>query len=133
MVWYVQGSLPVEWGIDATFPKLRNLSLSFNSLLGGTLPSQWGSDGSSLKGLAKLEINNCHVTGTLPDAWAQNLPSLKDVNVSTNALTGEPLPGSFRYNAWVILEASAPNAPLACVLLQGGCATQGLYPHHGAR
>ncbi|BDA46092.1 probable leucine-rich repeat receptor-like serine/threonine-protein [Coccomyxa sp. Obi] len=85
---FIQGSLPVEWGIEATFPKLQNLTLSFNSLLGGTLPSQWGSDGSSLRSLSKLEINNCNVTGTLPAAWAQNLPSLKDINVSTNALTG---------------------------------------------
>ncbi|CAL8462229.1 g1760 [Coccomyxa elongata] len=91
---FIQGLLPVEWGIDATFPKLQNLTLSFNSLLGGTLPSQWGSDGSSFRSLTKLEINNCHVKGTLPDAWAQNLPSLKDVNVSTNALTGT-LPSSW--------------------------------------
>lgn len=96
----------MEWGIEATFPKLQNLTLSFNSLLGGTLPSQWGSDGSSLRSLSKLEINNCHVTGSLPDAWAQNLPSLKDVNVSTNALTGESSSLSFCWGSRCLLISS---------------------------
>jgi hypothetical protein len=83
-----QGALPVEWGLDNSFPALQNLTLSFNPGLGGTLPAEWGSDNSSFKALTKLEINNCNVTGTLPAAWATTLPSLKDINVSSNALTG---------------------------------------------
>jgi hypothetical protein len=88
----MQGSLPVDWGLDTTFPKLQNLTLSFNPSLGGTLPEAWGSDGSSFQVLSKLEINNCNVSGTLPAAWATTLPALKDINVSTNSLTGESWP-----------------------------------------
>jgi len=83
--------VPVDWGIDASFPKLQNLTLSFNPFLSGTLPEAWGSDGSSFKVLSKVEINNCNISGSLPAAWASNLPMLKEVNVSTNAITGDAL------------------------------------------
>lgn len=80
--------MPADWGLDYSFPVLKNLTLSFNPNLAGTLPAAWGSDNSSMKSLNRLEINNCNVSGTLPAAWANTLPKLQQLNLSANALTG---------------------------------------------
>ena len=33
-------------------------------------------------------MNNCNYTGTLPAAWAAQLPALREINASSNYLTG---------------------------------------------
>ena len=84
----VQGTIPEEWGEEALFPKLVNLTLSYNEALSGSLPASWGADNSSLTGLQLFQANNCNLTGPLPANWSMNLPALKDINISSNALTG---------------------------------------------
>ena len=74
------------------FPKLVNLSLAYNDPLSGTLPASWGADNSSLARLQLFEANNCNLTGPLPANWSTYLPALKDINISSNALTGLSLP-----------------------------------------
>ena len=85
---WVQGTIPAEWGGNALFPKLVNLSLSYNPPLSGTLPANWGSDNSSLTSLQLFQANNCNLTGPLPANWSMYLPALKDINISSNALSG---------------------------------------------
>ena len=85
----LQGEIPDEWGESGSFPILRNLSLSFNSLT-GDLPADWGSDASSLQNLTHLNISNCGLNSTLPKDWARNLPSLVSLNLSANTLSGDP-------------------------------------------
>lgn len=84
----LQGEIPDEWGELGSFPILRNLSLSFNSLT-GDLPADWGADGSSLQNLTHLNITNCGLNSTLPKDWARNLPSLASLNLSANTLSGD--------------------------------------------
>ena len=88
----VQGTIPAAWGTNAMFPKLANLSLAYNSPLSGTLPASWGADNSSLTGLQLFQANNCNLTGPLPANWSTYLPALKDINISSNGLTGVILP-----------------------------------------
>ncbi len=85
---WVQGTIPAEWGTNALFPKLVNLSLSYNPPLSGTLPANWGADNSSLTSLQLFQANNCNLTGPLPANWSTCLPALKDINISSNALSG---------------------------------------------
>ncbi len=85
---WVQGTIPAEWGGNALFPKLVNLSLSYNPPLSGTLPASWGADNSSLTSLQLFQANNCNLTGPLPANWSMYLPALKDINISSNALSG---------------------------------------------
>ena len=84
----VQGTLPGQWGLYGSFPALMNLTLSFNPGISGGLPDVWGVSRTSFRKLKALELNNCNLTGTLPAAWATQLPALREVNVSSNFLTG---------------------------------------------
>ena len=70
------------------FPKLTNLSVSYNPPLSGPLPATWGSDNSSFQSLQLFQANNCNFTGSLPAQWAAQLSSLASINISSNALTG---------------------------------------------
>ena len=86
----MQGTLPGQWGLNGSFPALVNLTLSFNPGISGSLPDVWGVSRTSFRKLKALELNNCNLTGTLPAAWAAQLPALREVNVSSNFLTGMP-------------------------------------------
>ena len=88
MFCFLQGMLPLEWGLNGMFPKLTSLSLSYNPPLSGPLPTGWGSDNSTFQSLRLFEANNCNLTGGLPAEWAAQLPSLTHINISSNALTG---------------------------------------------
>ena len=88
LLYGLQGTIPAEWGEDTLFPALVNLTLSYNEALSGNLPASWGADNSSLTSLRLFQANNCNLTGPLPANWSMNLPALKDVNISSNALTG---------------------------------------------
>ena len=85
---YVQGTLPSQWGLNASFPALKDLTLSFNPGISGSLPDVWGINRTSFRELKAVELNNCNLTGTLPAAWATQLPALQEINVSSNFLTG---------------------------------------------
>lgn len=80
--------MPSSWGGFGAFPKLRQLTLALNPLLGGPLPASWGSDGSSMQALQTLDMNNCNFSGGIPAQWTKTLPSLQRINISSNILTG---------------------------------------------
>lgn len=62
--WCLTGSLPEAWGETGSFPALRVLALSFNSLT-GTVPASYFGTGSFRRlGILALAINN--LSGTLP-------------------------------------------------------------------
>ena len=86
----VQGTIPADWGSHGAFQQLAKLTLSFNPQLSGSLPQAWGLNNTSLRKLQVLEVNNCNLTGTLPAAWSAQLPALRQVNASSNYITGCP-------------------------------------------
>lgn len=62
--------LAAEWGQERAFPSLQNLSLSWNSNLGGTLPD-WGADKTGLQKLRHLELQQTSLAGA--QAWKARL------------------------------------------------------------
>lgn len=62
------GTLPSSWSGSNSFPELRALGLSNNSLK-GPLPASWGSQAQAFPSLEVLEVSYNALNGTLPAGW----------------------------------------------------------------
>lgn len=62
------GTLPSSWSGSNSFPELRTLGLSSNSLK-GSLPGSWGSQAQAFPSLEVLEVSYNTLNGTLPASW----------------------------------------------------------------
>lgn len=110
----MQGTLPAAWADNGAFPALRALHLARNWQLSGSLPAAWGSNTTSMHKLEILTAQGCNLTGPLPASWAANLPLLSILDLSNNALSGQP----------------ASLAPTTCMLSFFSATQDGTHVEH---